>query len=142
MGNGTHCSEVPRLDSGFLIISQGVAIVKVPFDGKKGQPIAMSQMAIGLDKDCATGRFFWSDITSQTIYSANYDGKDKKEFITEDLMSPEGIAVDWISRRLYWTDSLKDTIEVADLDNATRRAVIIDTKLVNPRGIAVDPIQK
>lgn len=58
-----------------------------------------------------------------------------------DIESPEGIAVDWISRRLYWTDSTKDTIEVANLDNPLQRAVIINKYLVNPRGIAVDPFK-
>lgn len=96
-------------------------------------------MAIGVDKDCAEGRFYWSDISSKSIMSANYDGTNKKPFITENIISPEGIAIDWISRRLYWTDSSKDTIEVASLDNPNLRAVIINTKLVNPRGIAVDP---
>lgn len=57
-------------------------------------------------------------------------------------MSPEGIAIDWISRRMYWTDSSKDTIEVASLDDGKVRAVIIRSGLVNPRGIAVDPHQR
>lgn len=56
-----------------------------------------------------------------------------------DILSPEGIAVDWISRRIYWTDSTKDTIEVASLDDAKLRAVLVRKDLVNPRGIAVDP---
>lgn len=47
--------------------------------------------------------------------------------------------MDWISRRIYWTDSSKDTIEVASLDDANLRAVVIKGNLVNPRGIAVDP---
>lgn len=59
-----------------------------------------------------------------------------------DIVSPEGIAIDWISRRIYWTDSSKDTIEVASLDDAKSRAVIVQGNLVNPRGIAVDPQQK
>lgn len=59
-----------------------------------------------------------------------------------DIVSPEGIAIDWISRRIYWTDSEKDTIEVASLDDAKSRAVVIQGNLVNPRGIAVDPQQK
>lgn len=56
-----------------------------------------------------------------------------------DIISPEGIAIDWISRRIYWADSSKDTIEVASLDDAKLRAVVIQGNLVNPRGIAVDP---
>lgn len=40
-------------------------------------------MAIGIDKDCSTGRVYWSDISSKQILSAKYDGSDKKAFITE-----------------------------------------------------------
>uniref|UniRef100_A0A1Q3FIC5 Putative low-density lipoprotein receptor n=1 Tax=Culex tarsalis TaxID=7177 RepID=A0A1Q3FIC5_CULTA len=141
IGNGSVCSTAPRLDSGFLLISQGVANVKVPFSGTRGLPVTMAQMAIGVDKDCATGRIFWSDISAKQIFSCKYDGTDRKPFITKDIVSPEGVAVDWISRRLYWTDSAKDTIEVASLDDPDLRTIIVSKYLVNPRGIAVDPHQ-
>lgn len=52
--------------------------------------------------------------------------------------SPEGLAVDWVSRNIYWTDSTNDTIEVANLDSKLRRT-LFNTDLVNPRGIAVHP---
>lgn len=58
------------------------------------------------------------------------------------FVNPSGVAVDWIGRKLYWTDSAKDTIEVASLENSTLRTVLINRGLVNPRGIAVDPHQK
>lgn len=99
-------------------------------------------MAIGIDKDCTQGRVYWSDISTKNIKSARYDGSDPKIFIDKDILSPEGVAIDWISRRLYWTDSTKDTIEVASLDNPELRSVIANKYLVNPRGIAVDPHQK
>lgn len=98
--------------------------------------------AIGIDKDCAEGRVYWSDISAKAITSSKYDGTDKKVFINTDMTSPEGVAIDWVSRRIYWTDSGKDTIEVASLDNSTLRSVLINRGLVNPRGIAVDPHQK
>lgn len=123
-------------------MSQGVAAVKIPLTGsRRGVPVSTASMAIGIDKDCAEGRVYWSDISAKAIFSAKYDGSDKKTFVSEDMMSPEGVAVDWISRRLYWTDSSKDTIEVASLDNSTLRTVVINRGLVNPRGIAVDPLQ-
>lgn len=56
------------------------------------------------------------------------------------LGSPEGLAVDWVSRTLFWTDSEMDRIEVASLDGKYRK-VIIDENLVNPRAIVVDPTQ-
>lgn len=52
--------------------------------------------------------------------------------------SPEGIAIDHLGRTLFWTDSVKDRIEVASLDGSQRR-VIVDTDLVNPRAIIADP---
>ncbi|CAD7078769.1 unnamed protein product [Hermetia illucens] len=141
LGNGSHCKEISQHESGFLLISQGVVILRLPLDGKLGKPISVAQMAIGLDNDCAEGRIYWGDISAKKIMSSKYDGTDVKPFITEDISSPEGIAVDWISRRLYWTDSEKDTIEVANLDNSTQRATIVNKFLVNPRGIAVDPLR-
>lgn len=55
-----------------------------------------------------------------------------------EIGSPEGLSVDPVSQNLYWTDSLKDTIEVASLKTKQRKTVI-STGLVNPRGIAVYP---
>lgn len=56
-----------------------------------------------------------------------------------ELLSPEGVAVDWVSRRIYWTDSKKDTIEASSIENSENRVIIISDDLINPRGIAVDP---
>lgn len=55
-----------------------------------------------------------------------------------DLDSPEGIAIDHLGRTVFWTDSVKDRIEVATLDGSQRR-VIVDSDLVNPRAIITDP---
>lgn len=55
-----------------------------------------------------------------------------------DLDSPEGIAIDHLGRTVFWTDSVKDRIEVASLDGSQRR-VIVDSDLINPRAIITDP---
>ena len=54
------------------------------------------------------------------------------------LSSPEGVAIDWVSKNMYWTDSGLDRIEVSRLDG-TKRKTLISTGLVNPRSIVVDP---
>lgn len=56
-----------------------------------------------------------------------------------DLESPEGIAIDHVSRLLFWTDSMRDTVEVSKLDGSHRR-VLFDTDLVNPRAIVANPV--
>lgn len=115
-------------------------ITKVPFGREtRAKPILVSTMAIGLDKDCVEGRIYYGDLLSRRIMSAKYDGSDARPFITEDVREVEGIAVDHISRRIYWTDSGKRTIEVASLENPSLRTVIVHKNLINPRGIAIGP---
>lgn len=54
----------------------------------------------------------------------------------EDLVSPEGLAVDVQRRLMFWVDSSPDIVEVANLDGSERRT-LFDTDLVNPRAIIV-----
>jgi hypothetical protein len=54
------------------------------------------------------------------------------------LQNPDGLAVDWVSRNLYWCDKGWDTIEVSKLDGRYRK-VLINTGLQEPRAITLDP---
>jgi integrin beta 2 len=56
------------------------------------------------------------------------------------LESPDGIAVDWVGKNLYWCDKGLDTIEVSRL-NGSYKKVIINNKemLEEPRAIVLDP---
>ena len=53
--------------------------------------------------------------------------------------SPAGLAVDWVTGKLYWTDAGTNRIEVSNLDG-TMRALLIWEGLDKPRDIVVDPI--
>lgn len=77
------CLERKQHDSGFLLVSQGVVIVRVPLNGKNVRPISVASMAIGLDKDCVEGRIYWGDISTKKIISAKYDGSDIQTFIAD-----------------------------------------------------------
>lgn len=44
-----------------------------------------------------------------------------------------------MARLLFWTDSLRDTVEVSQLDGSQRR-VLFDTDLVNPRAVVTNPV--
>lgn len=60
--------------------------------------------------------------------------------LIDSLHSPEGLAVDWIHKNIYWTDSGNKSISVATGDGRKRK-VLIATELSEPRAIAVDPHQ-
>lgn len=49
--------------------------------------------------------------------------------------------MDWVARKLYWTDSSKDVIKAANLDTKEVET-IVSTGLINPRGIAVHPTRR
>lgn len=47
VGNGSYCNEPPKLETGFLIVSQGVAAVKFPLSGsRRGVPVSAAMMYI------------------------------------------------------------------------------------------------
>ena len=54
------------------------------------------------------------------------------------LRNPDGIAVDWVGRNLYWCDKTTDTIEVSKL-NGLYRKILVRDNLQEPRAIAVHP---
>ena len=54
------------------------------------------------------------------------------------LRNPDGIAVDWVGRNLYWCDKSTDTIEVSRLDGRYRKILVSDG-LEEPRAIVVHP---
>lgn len=53
--------------------------------------------------------------------------------------SPAGLAVDWVTDKLYWTDAGTKHIEVSNL-NGSMRSLLIWDGLDKPRDIAVDPV--
>lgn len=63
---------------------------------------------------------------------------EEETVVQEEVKHPEGIAVDWVGRNLYWTDTGTDRIEVIRL-NGTSRSVLVCENLDEPRAIIVDP---
>ena len=53
----------------------------------------------------------------------------------------DGLAWDWVSEKLYWTDYCQDDIEVYD-PSSGHRTVLFNTELSQPRAIVVDPTTK
>lgn len=69
---------------------------------------------------------------------ADLDGSNMETIIGQGLKRTDGLSVDWVARNLYWTDTGRNTIEVAKLDGSCRK-VLINNSLDEPRAIAVFP---
>ncbi|XP_010845462.1 PREDICTED: low-density lipoprotein receptor-related protein 8 isoform X5 [Bison bison bison] len=106
--------------------------------------IPMLKNVVALDVEVATNRIYWCDLSYRKIYSAYMDKAsnpvEQDVLIDEQLHSPEGLAVDWVHKHIYWTDSGNKTISVATVDGK-RRCTLFSRNLSEPRAIAVDPLQ-
>ncbi|KAF4524536.1 hypothetical protein B566_EDAN002809 [Ephemera danica] len=60
------------------------------------------------------------------------------ELVGTEVQHPDGVAIDWVARNMYWTDTGTDRIEVARLSGAYRKVLITD-ELYEPRAIALAP---
>lgn len=80
----------------------------------------------------------WSDIGAENIKGMKLDGSKPFNVISNEIMSPDGVRCDWLTRKLYWLDSETNRIEVAQFDGHNRR-VLYWQDFDQPRGIALIP---
>ncbi|XP_066526626.1 low-density lipoprotein receptor-related protein 1-like isoform X2 [Hoplias malabaricus] len=93
-----------------------------------------------VDYDALEQRIYWSDVRTQTIKRAFINGTGIETVVSADLPNVNGLAVDWVSRNLFWTsyDANKKQINVARLDGSFKNAVI--QGLDKPHCLVVHPI--
>lgn len=67
-------------------------------------------------------RLYWSDwgTNKPKIESSDLDGSKRKVLVDYELQWPNGIALDYHNRHLYWVDAGTDKIEYYDLSKKTR----------------------
>ncbi len=63
------------------------------------------------------------------------NGSNQSKIIIDKIGRPKGIAVDYVSKKIYWSDFSYHRIEIANLDGSMRRTVC--NKLRAPFGLAV-----
>eukprot|EP00061_Rhincodon_typus_P006425 g27055.t1 len=93
-----------------------------------------------VDYDSVERRIYWSDVRTQTIKRAFINGTGVETVVSADLPNAHGLAVDWVSRNLFWTsyDMNKKQISVARLDGSFKNAVI--QGLSEPHCLVLHPL--
>jgi len=51
------------------------------------------------------------------------NGSNQEVVISNEIYHPDGVAVDWVARNIYWSDTGTDRIEVARLNGKHRRVI-------------------
>nr|XP_006816817.1 PREDICTED: uncharacterized protein LOC102807105 [Saccoglossus kowalevskii] len=125
----------------YLIFANSFDIRKLNFDGTNYRRLVEGLLnVVALDYDYASGYIYWSDHLTRKIQRAEIDNAQNtvEDFVVDDIEVPDGIAVDWKNRKLFFTDRIRSVIEKIGLDG-TNRIVLITTNIYEPRGIALDP---
>ncbi|KAL8579462.1 hypothetical protein ACOMHN_026827 [Nucella lapillus] len=98
--------------------------------------------AVAVDYDWQDQYIYWSDITfsssSISRKPLNSSSAQAEVLHSTTVRNPDGLAVDWVGRNLYWCDKTTDTIEVSLL-NGSNRLVLLRKGLQEPRGLEVFP---
>ncbi|XP_069679259.1 low-density lipoprotein receptor-related protein 6 [Periplaneta americana] len=85
----------------------------------------------------------WTDHGLEMIQCISYNGTyigSKVDVVTTGLISPAGLACDWLTQKLYWTDGETNRIEVATLKGDHRKVLFWDD-IDQPRAITVVPMK-
>ncbi|XP_056113822.1 low-density lipoprotein receptor-related protein 4 isoform X1 [Rhinichthys klamathensis goyatoka] len=137
-----HYNCAQSLDK-FLLFARRTDIRRISFDTEDKLddviPLADIRNAVALDWDSSERYIYWTDVTTDSINRAKWDGTKQEVVVDTSLESPAGLAIDWLTHKLYWTDAGTDRIEVSNADGSMR-TVLIWENLDRPRDIVVDPI--
>jgi sugar lactone lactonase YvrE len=96
---------------------------------------------IAVDYHFGENFMYWTDMKNKSIQRTRLRGSEGtlvKETIITNIQAPDGIAVDWVTGKLYWTDAWEKIIEVSDLHGQYRRA-LITTDIDMPRAVVLHP---
>ncbi|XP_066030107.1 low-density lipoprotein receptor-related protein 6 isoform X3 [Pocillopora verrucosa] len=92
--------------------------------------------AIILDE--RNGMMYWTDWgVNPKIEKAEMDGSGRQSIVTGNLAWPNGLTIDQATNRLYWVDAKLDTIEMTDLNGASRQVLLSSADQIHPFGLVL-----
>ena len=80
---------------------------------------------------------YWSDKKGINRFSLHNGVNEDMPFRLDVDSSLEGIAIDWVAKRIYWTDAMHNAVYVGDLGNG-RKVKLIEGNLDFPRAIVLN----
>ena len=94
---------------------------------------------VSISVDPITEDVFWSDTHRYKIIRVSQATGETTEIPRLGSTKSEGLAVDWLSQQVYWTDIDSRTIEVSGYDGKVRTLLLTrDDGLSGPRAITLD----
>lgn len=85
-------------------------------------------------------QIYWTNIQNEaeSIVRARLDGSQSEILLTSGLDAPEDIAIDWLTRNIYFSDNVMRQIAVCSNDGLSC-VVLVTEDVHQPRGLALWP---
>ncbi|KAF0301310.1 Very low-density lipoprotein receptor [Amphibalanus amphitrite] len=98
--------------------------------------------ATAVDFDFRAGTVYWADAMDRAIYSAPAEDGSRRS-VVRVAVRPQGLALDWVHGRVYWTSSEPGSsgVHTAPLDGSYQLTVV-SAETAEPRAIALDPVAR
>ena len=105
-----------------------------------------SEYVRSLDYDYKEGKLFFISLQNNEktiIQSTSFVNQNAKPNVVVDTMTQldndlKSLCVDWLTKKIYYTDLDRKRVEVANYDGTWTR-VIVSTGLIQPEGLALFP---
>ncbi|MBZ3875678.1 Low-density lipoprotein receptor-related protein 1B [Sciurus carolinensis] len=124
----------------FLILADHHEIRKISTDGSNYTLLKQGlNNVIAIDFDYREEFIYWIDSSRPNGSRINrmcLNGSDIK--VVHNTAVPNALAVDWIGKNLYWSDTEKRMIEVSKL-NGLYPTILVSKRLKFPRDLSLDP---
>ncbi|XP_070536212.1 low-density lipoprotein receptor-related protein 4-like [Ptychodera flava] len=137
--DGVTCYDAPNT---YLLFASRDSIRRISMDTADKTDVVLElpdlHNAIALDFDIREKKIYYTDVFLDVIRRADFNGSNMENVIDSALTTADGIAVDWVNRNLYFTDTGRNKLEVSRLDGSSRK-ILVSVNLDEPRAVAVYP---
>ena len=100
-------------------------------------PITTTGLPVAVDYNGVDQRVYWTDVDNGTIVASTLHGQTT--VVLGGLVDPRGLAVDWITSNVFFSDAGLQQIGVTSADG-TYSVVIVNNSLDQPGNIVLNPI--
>lgn len=85
----------------------------------------------GIVVNVKEGFLFWSDWGDHPkIERSSQDGSDRRVIVDNNIVWPNGLAIDHVLKMIYWVDVKLNTLETADFYGNNRRIILKSPRLI------------
>ncbi|VDK44235.1 unnamed protein product [Anisakis simplex] len=136
------CRHSDSIDPEILLINRHYIRLFSVTGTPKGALLSNLSNGVAVDYDFMSQLVYWTDVT-HTASSIGYTSLSKQNGTFKVLSglfggSPDGLAVDWLARNIYWCDKDGDSISVANMKGLYRHILLKGEPLQEPRAIVLD----